>query len=171
VCVEITELIARGAVALKIRWKESTTTLINIYTPNQKSDNQQFWRELESEWMRTCLPKPDFIMGDFNITEEPIDRSPPKHDNAAAIDALRNLRRSMDLQDQWRHSYNKAREFTYWATLGRKQIKSRLDCIYTGKNARKHTFDWKIKPSTVPTDHWLVSVRFAPHNAPKIGKG
>ena len=38
------------------------------------------------------LSKSDFVMGDFNITEEPIDCFPPKHDNAAAIDALRNLR-------------------------------------------------------------------------------
>jgi exonuclease III len=92
VSVEITELIAGRAVALKIRWKELTMTLINVYTPTQKSNNQHFWRELESEWMRADLPKPDFIMGNFNLMEEPIDHSPPRHDNAAATDALRNLR-------------------------------------------------------------------------------
>ena len=33
------------------------------------------------------------------------------------------------------------------------------------------TFDWKISPSPVPTDHWLVAVRYAPKDAPKIRKG
>jgi hypothetical protein len=32
------------------------------------------------------------------------------------------------------------------------------------------TFDWKISPSPVPTDHWLVAVRYAPKDAPKIRK-
>jgi Reverse transcriptase (RNA-dependent DNA polymerase)/Endonuclease/Exonuclease/phosphatase family len=169
--VEIMKLIAGRAIALKIRWKESTTTVINIYAPTRRCDNQSFWKELESRWERAGLPKPDFVLGDFNLTEEPIDRSPPRHDNAAAVDALRDMRRKMEIHDQWRHSYSKAREFTYRATQNQKQIKSRLDRIYTGKNAGKHTFDWKIKPSTVQTNHWMATVRFAPHDTPHIGKG
>jgi hypothetical protein len=32
-------------------------------------------------------------------------------------------------------------------------------------------FKWRAEPSAVPTDHWLVSVRFAPKDAPLIGNG
>jgi hypothetical protein len=59
----------------------------------------------------------------------------------------------------------------YWAVLNQAPIKSRLDRIYTGKKATKHTFEWKIKASTIPTDHWMISVRIAPTDAPYIGKG
>jgi exonuclease III len=71
--VEIMELIAGRAIALKIRWKDLTTTMINIYAPNQRCDNQSFWKELESRWVRTSLPKPDFVLGNFNLTEELIN--------------------------------------------------------------------------------------------------
>jgi hypothetical protein len=37
--------------------------------------------------------------------------------------------------------------------------------------AAKHTFEWNIKASTIPTDHWMVSVKIAPKDAPHIGKG
>ena len=33
------------------------------------------------------------------------------------------------------------------------------------------TFDWEIKESAIPTDHTMVSVRYAPKEAPHIGKG
>lgn len=33
------------------------------------------------------------------------------------------------------------------------------------------TFDWKACPSPVPMDHWLVTVKYAPSDAPIIGKG
>ena len=46
-----------------------------------------------------------------------------------------------------------------------------LDRIYTSQNVTHHVFNWQIKPSAVPTDHWLVKVKFAPHDAPFIGKG
>ena len=48
---------------------------------------------------------------------------------------------------------------------------SRLDRIYTSNEAAKETFDWKITQSSVPTDHWMVSVKYAPLQAPFIGTG
>jgi hypothetical protein len=48
---------------------------------------------------------------------------------------------------------------------------SRLDRIYIAKHLCPLTFDWKIELSLVLTDHWLVKVKYAPFNAPFIGKG
>jgi exonuclease III len=168
---EIMELIKGRALAMKLKWKENTTTLINVYAPNNKNKNQDFWKEVENQRVNLGLPKPDFLLRDFNLMEEPIDRSPPKHDNLNAVSALRDLRRSLNVTDQWRHLYNKVREYTYHAMQNQKPIKSRLDRIYIGKKNEKFVFSWTTKPSSVPTDHWLVSVRFAPKDAPHIGKG
>ena len=33
------------------------------------------------------------------------------------------------------------------------------------------TFNWKIGPMPVPTDHWMVAVKYVPKDAPEIGKG
>jgi exonuclease III len=169
--IKWTELIKGRAVALSFKWKGSETTLINVYAPNNRNDNERFWKKLQTRASNENIPNPDFLLGDFNITEDPIDRSPPKHDNASAVDALRELRRKLNVHDKWRHTYSKAREFTYRATHNQKQIKSRLDWIYTGSRSTPHTYGWTITPSTVLTDHWMASVKFALKDAPHIGKG
>jgi hypothetical protein len=64
-----------------------------------------------------------------------------------------------------------ARCFTYHANVNGNQIQSHLDRIYTAHQISQHIFDWQIKPSGVPTDHWLVKVKFAPRDAPYIGNG
>lgn len=61
--------------------------------------------------------------------------------------------------------------FTYRANANRSEIKSCLDRIYVTSRLTNFTFDWIITPSLVPTDHWLVVVKYAPKEAPKIGKG
>jgi hypothetical protein len=110
-------------------------------------------------------------MGDFNLTEDPIDRTPVKLDDIGTTDALRAIRQKLEIVDQWRHDSPNSREFTYRATHNGMQVKSRLDRIYVAKTKTKHTFNWHIGPSTVPTDHWLVAVRFAPKDATHIGSG
>jgi hypothetical protein len=59
----------------------------------------------------------------------------------------------------------------YRANTNRVTIRSRLDQIYIAKDITKYTFNWEMTPSTVPTDHWLVAVCFAPKDAPYIGSG
>jgi hypothetical protein len=61
--------------------------------------------------------------------------------------------------------------FTFCTKTGQHQIKSRLDCIYIARHIQPHTFAWKIEASLVPTDHWLVQMKYAPNDAPQTGKG
>ena len=56
------------------------------------------------------------------MTEEPIDRFPVKHDNQGAKMALREFRLSAGVQDQQRHTFPKARDYTYRAMLNEQQI-------------------------------------------------
>jgi exonuclease III len=169
---ETRELVKGRALALKTTWNnQEETVLINIYAPNQRIEHKPFWESIETARQSLQLRKPDFVLGDFNVTEEAIDRAPPKKDSERATNALRDLRLSLDIQDLWRHLHPKAREFTYRATINGKQIKSRLDRIYVASNKTRHTYEWAIGPTSVPTDHWLASVRYAPKGAPHIGKG
>jgi hypothetical protein len=48
---------------------------------------------------------------------------------------------------------------------------SRLDRIYSARKHSQMILEWKTEPTAVPTDHWLVSQKFAPKDAPLIGNG
>jgi hypothetical protein len=43
--------------------------------------------------------------------------------------------------------------------------------MYVANQLIPLTRGWKTEPAPVPTDHWLVSVKYAPKEAPMIGKG
>jgi exonuclease III len=88
-----TELIPGRAIALKIRWHEAEeTTLINVCAPNNRTDHPNFWESLEHERGNHGIGPPQFLLGDFNFTEDPIDRAPIHHDNEKAVDTQRDLR-------------------------------------------------------------------------------
>lgn len=38
-------------------------------------------------------------------------------------------------------------------------------------NKTRYTYEWTIGPTSVPTDHWIATVKYAPKGAPHIGKG
>src|SRR5258708_8358575 len=111
------------------------------------------------------------MLGDFNITEDAIDRYPPCLDNETAIAGLRNKCHRWDLQDAWRHNHPNHQAFTYHATANDHPIKSRLDRIYITPGATQCSFNWQHDVTSVPTNHWIVSVKYAPLDAPYIGKG
>ncbi|KAG2739444.1 hypothetical protein P692DRAFT_20681500, partial [Suillus brevipes Sb2] len=60
-----------------------------------------FLGKIDEKWQENNLPHPDFMLGDFNLTEDPLDRAPAKLDNENAISALRELRQKLNLQDTW----------------------------------------------------------------------
>jgi hypothetical protein len=109
------------------------------------------------------------MLGDFNVTEDNIDRSPPRSDEPHAISALCEIRQKWELQDAWRHAHPHDRCFTYRANANGQQILSRLDRIYMSRGISCCMFDWAMGPTSTPTDHWLVRMKFAPRNAPHIG--
>ncbi|KAH9049817.1 Endonuclease/exonuclease/phosphatase, partial [Lactarius deliciosus] len=170
--LKVYKLIEGRALALGVKWNENgEVVIINIYAPNNKTDHQQFWEQVDEKRHSKGLRKPDFLLGDFNLTEDLIDRSPPHHNDINAIEALRNLRQCLNLQDTWRHNNPNERAFTYRAMNNGTHRKSRLDRIYTSADAAKLTFEWKMAHTSVPTNHWLVSTKYAPTETPALGKG
>ena len=170
--ISTAELIKGRALSLKIKWRENEeTVLINVYAPNNRHEHPSFWKKIDAARRSNNVRRPDFLLGDLNVTEDPIDRAPAHADDLNAVEALRNLRHSLDLQDSWRHAFPHDRSFTYRANHNGHQIKSRLDRIYTSSTTAKHTFGWETCQTAVPTDHWMVLTKYAPTDAPFIGKG
>ena len=55
---------------------------------------------------------PDMMLGDFNVTEELIDRALAHLDDTNAIIALQNLCQCLGLEDSWHHAFPHERPFT-----------------------------------------------------------
>ena len=166
------ELIPGQAAALKVKWLENEDTLLlNVYAPNARNEHASFWDSINTTRRSQNLRRPDFMLGDFNVTEDKIDHAPAHLDNQAATDALRALRHTLNIQDSWRISFPNERSFMYRANANGRQIQSRLDRIYTMSAISDQIQEWKTIQTTVPTDHSLVLTKFAPRSAPFISKG
>lgn len=98
------ELVPARAIALKEKWHESEeATIINVYAPDNRSERPDLWERVELERGNRGFNSPDFPLGDFNVTEDPIDRALIHQEDESAVEALRDLRRQLDLEDIWRH--------------------------------------------------------------------
>jgi len=170
--LSVTELVPGRAIMLKIKWLESCkTSIVNVYVLHNRNKQPNFWANIITNRCTRRLPLPDFVLGDFNVTEDAINRSPAHQDDQEAIEALREIRREWNILDGWRHTNPATRCFTYHANTNGSHIQSCLDRIYTSQNIAQHIFDWQTKPSSVPTDHWLVKVKFTLCDAPFIRSG
>ena len=166
------ELIPGRALHLKVEWLDNEeTSLVNVYVPNERAAHEEFWNEVNTTRQTNHLPAPNFLLGDFNVTEDLIDRMPARLDDVNAIEALRDTRLGWSISDTWRMTYPDNLEYTYRANTANGEIKSRLDRIYVARHLEPMMFDWDIAPSPVPTDHWLVIAKYAPKDSPEIGKG
>ena len=166
--VSLHTLIPGRATYLSFKWRRDITIrIINIYAPNNLRQHQQFWSDLENQWSALHLPKPDFMMGDFNLTEDAMDRAPARAENEQATQALRACQHTLDLRDSWRHRFPTERTFTFTMTS---QTMSRIDRIYAQTGNENAIVNWSHDISSIPSDHKMVSLRLAPPDAPFIGK-
>ena len=124
--IHVHELVLGNALALKIDWLETeSTTLLNIYAPINRRDQAAFWTTLESVCRLKRFPRPDFMLGNLNITENPIDQAPTCTDDRSATDALQDIRLAWDLRDVWRSMHPDMKEYTYWE-IGRASCRERV---------------------------------------------
>ena len=164
-----TEIIPGRAIALEIKWPNGTNlTILNIYAPNAPQQHPPFWTEIRNRLNELQIRSIDILLGDFNITEDLLDRSPARYNDYAAVEALCAFRESIDTHDSWRHDHPNERCFTF---ISNTQSMSRLDRIYTSCNRAQQLSNWKIKDSIIPSDHRMISVRIAPPTLPFIGPG
>jgi exonuclease III len=169
-------IIPGRALLLEFKWfNNRIIRLLNVYASNILTEHKDFWKEVTVKIQHLRTPSPDFMMGDFNMVEELIDRFPLKADLEEARTAIKEFRNIRELIDVWRNENPNQPKYTWRRTRvvnGREETsQSRLDRIYVKAAEEENTFEWKHQISEVPTDHDMVSVRFAPFDAPEIGQG
>lgn len=109
-----TVIIPGRAMSLTIPWHgDKELTILNVYAPNSTTENAQFWEDLKTELEKDGAKKPDIMVGDFNITEDAIDRLPCRKDKAAPINTLEDLKASLGLVDGWRTTFPDTKAYTY----------------------------------------------------------
>lgn len=155
------------AIFISFKWhSNSVLSAINVYAPNDPTKHPHFWSSLTDQWESLRLPNPDLLMGDFNLTEDLLDRSPAKSDHEGAINALRECRHALGVRDSWRSRFLHERAFTFTTT---NHTMSRLDRMYAREDLESSISDWSHEIPGIPTDHKMVSVRLAPMRTPFVG--
>ncbi|KAI9056569.1 DNase I-like protein, partial [Trametes sanguinea] len=163
---ECEELIAGRAMILTVKWTaDRDLRILGVYGPNVGGDNANFWKDIGE--MNTG--RVDLLLGDFNVTEDGIDRMPSRHDTEAAVDALSALKLRLRLIDGWRHENPDTKRYTYLQQHSGSQ--SRIDRIYVRRAMRHDANDWQITESGIATDHKMASVSVTDYQAPFMGKG
>lgn len=108
------EIIVGKALNIKVEWLDNeTSSFMNIYAPNARAAHENFWQVVDKSRRDLHVPIPNFLLGDFNVTEDPIDQLPTRLDDPNTIEALRNTRLVWGINDAWRMTYPENKEFTY----------------------------------------------------------
>jgi ribonuclease HI/exonuclease III len=159
------------AVLLTVKWRdEQEIRVLNVYGHNQTIDQREQWVTIQRFWRENDVPKPDFVVGDFNIVEDKLDRAPMNevYENPATLEAFTNMRECLGVEDAWRRTFPDSRMFTY---VSARHHMSRLDRIYSNPEHNACMFEWFSGRTTIRTDHDMVAAKFAPTDSPEMGMG
>ncbi|KAF6760825.1 Endonuclease/exonuclease/phosphatase [Ephemerocybe angulata] len=166
------DILPGRALLVQIPWKNSKgakRTILAIYAPNTATHNKRLWVDLQAIFKKDDIPKPDIMLGDFNIVEDALDRIPAREDDEDAVEELRNLKSQLNLIDGWRRENGEEKVFTFYQSSTFSQ--SRIDRIYITNDLYASTRSWSIDHDASLSDHNLVSVQYFDPGAPEIGKG
>ncbi|KAE9395367.1 hypothetical protein BT96DRAFT_942468 [Gymnopus androsaceus JB14] len=94
-----------------------------------------------------------------------------RSNKAALVDALDDLKSTLQMEDMWRTTYPDSLKYTFHQTKNSGVHHSHLDCIYVRTQCSDNCFEWKIESSGLKTDHKMVSIRFTSESAPLVGEG
>ncbi|KAL7280190.1 hypothetical protein ACG7TL_006609 [Trametes sanguinea] len=176
--VEMSVLVKGRAVQVSIPWRGGETRrILCVYAPTSEGPNERrrFFKELAACYEKDdAPPKPHLMAGDFNVTEDALDRFPAKQQPPdASKDALDELKRTLGLMmvDGWRETHPSAKAYTFQRGTGDGLTMARLDRIYIRPEMVPWMRDWRITPAGVKTDHNLVSAVMTTPTAPAVGKG
>jgi exonuclease III len=169
--VKITEIIPGRALHIRTNWhREEKINVLAVYAPNDVADNAKFWKDIEAYFnTHPDLQKPDIMGGDLNMVEDAIDRLPMHEDAFNQVEALDNLKRTLNLKDSWRDTFPTTKAYTFHQTATGSQ--SRIDRLYVTPKLLATAKEWKIEPVGVPTNHRMVLVQIASEDTPNVGRG
>jgi ribonuclease HI/exonuclease III len=166
------EIIPGRVVLLDFEWRTGQRIkIMNVYADTDTSNHREMWNTTLSWIARHRDLKPDVMLGDFNMIETQIDRSPPAPLPRSAIDALHRAKTEFNMVDGWRFSYPNKRVFTFQDKSHRQGTMVRLDRIYIKSSKVSDFFEWRTGRAAIRTDHDMVSVKYSPKDCPEIGLG
>ncbi|EJD40380.1 hypothetical protein AURDEDRAFT_127705 [Auricularia subglabra TFB-10046 SS5] len=79
--VEVHEIVPGRAILATWEWHRGDKLIVMaVYAPTDRSKNEKFWTQVKKKVQETRgkFPKPDVVLGDFNMVEDEIDRFPAK---------------------------------------------------------------------------------------------
>jgi ribonuclease HI len=167
-----TALVPGRALLLEIPWHANELlTILTVYALNDSRENKTFWDTLNDIWDNdnTTHPYPDILLGDFNMVEDPTDRSTGSTDPTEVVNALANLKSKLALVDGWRQTFPHEKSFTLQHRSN--NHRSRIDRIYTTTTVLEMAEDWENVYPPIPSDHKMVTVKIAHTEAPHLGRG
>jgi exonuclease III len=159
------------AISLTLPWHASDVlNILAVYTPNDVTENRDFWTELKQGREDNKFPRADIMLGDFNIVEDSLDRLPSHADRPQPVRALRELKHRLGLIDGWRSLNRDTKAYTF--TSESNGAHSRIDRIYASPDIVKNSANWGIDtPGAFDTDHRMISTQVIHEKIPFIGKG
>ncbi|KAG1772989.1 hypothetical protein EV702DRAFT_1201280 [Suillus placidus] len=168
--VKTHDLIPGRALLVIIPWrKDDSLRILAIYAPNDPQTNQYFWDHLHSKLRG--LPKPNIMLGDFNLVEDALDRLPPKQDSQGTTLKLNELKTHLKLRDRWQSEHPDLLQFTFAQSAHQGSRQSRIDRIYIKDELLPFSREWTISAPGIHTDHQLISARILSKKMPFVGMG
>lgn len=100
------DIVPGRALLVKLRWhRDHHLGILAVYAPNDPTQNGAFWGEVRDFIEENGLTKPDIVLGDFNLVEDPVDRLPCRLDPAPAVEQLSSALREFEVTDGWRAAH------------------------------------------------------------------
>jgi exonuclease III len=108
--------------------KGKTTRVLAVYAHNDAQKNTQMWKDLEEALSQnSSIPRPDIILGDFNMVKDAVDRIPAHEDSVQTVAEWRKLKGLLKIVDGWRETFPDRVEFTY---PQKETVHLKIDRIY-----------------------------------------
>jgi hypothetical protein len=168
--IAMSPIIPGRAIIINIPWdSDKKLNILVIYAPNSPRDNKDFWNEICTKIEANPTTRPDVMLGDFNMVEDPLDRLPSKSLDPRSTEALRNLRLRYNLSDGWRYANPDTKGYTWLRESDGTQ--SRLDRIYVREDFLPDCKGWEITHPPIPTDHDIMSAEIATPTTLEMGRG
>jgi exonuclease III len=106
--------------SLKLDYGDQDLYIINVYMPNNKTQQKETLADLRSTLKTDKNIKNSelIILGDWNFVEDQIDRSPQHSDDRGVTREMTKLKTSFELTDGWRKANPQTRSFTWEGTNG-----------------------------------------------------
>ena len=137
---------------INVKIEDQLITIMNIYAPNNSNDRKTFFSKVQKWIDRFAHDESHLIIGgDFNFTENELDRHNKTNTKDVSSVTYKNLIETKNLNDVWRQMHPNRKQFTY------KDI-SRLDKFLVSTDLLDNVQKTNIIIPGVKSDHKCVTL-------------